>query len=239
MSGNYYLENKGKVMRLYWIGEWMQRRVLRKRFPAEKVDAWLERSHEEFTEMLPDIPYIGGDENMMTKYLLITAPLIPLVRRLKEEGLSLRETGEVLFELSKRGFYMIPWPLRMMQRLRYYSEKELDGWRRQAEHSKRCEYPGDWVVEYGEGDGETRFTLTITECGILKHWRQLGLEEYVPYLCLTDYASWRSIGVNVRRTRTLANGHSCCDYVYLGYSSDSPRGWPPETMLEWTGIYEK
>jgi hypothetical protein len=65
------------------------------------------------------------------------------------------------------------------------------------------------------------------------------MEEFVPYLCLCDWAYWKAAGLEVKRTETLANGGKKCDYRYIKCNSEeTTSGWPPETMPEWTGKFE-
>ena len=132
------------------------------------------------------------------------------------------------------GYNLIPAPVRWWQGRGYLTEKRKARWRETAQQTQLRRYAGDWVCEYVEGDGETfQYGLNMTECGLLKFWRMQGLEEFVPYLCLTDWALWKSLGLEVRRTQTLANGGTCCDYRYIGRNKDVPSGWPPESMPEW------
>lgn len=240
MSMNYYLEKKNKLTRRYRFGGRVQRKVLLTHFESTKVDEWMMEAGEEFEKLLPRMPDIGGEGNIMLKFLLYTSCVLPIAKILKREGVCTMEIGQVLFEMSEAAYEMIPKFLRGKLRRDYTSPRTMEQWRRRALESQRRKYPGDWVVNFIEGDEQHLFRLEVTECALVKFWREQGLEELVPYLCLADWAYWRIMGINARRTTTLADGGPVCDYNYLRGPAckDCPRGWPPESVPEWTGIHE-
>lgn len=126
--------------------------------------------------------------------------------------------GQIIYEMATEGCNFIPALLRWWQARIYFLEKQKAQWRKTAHQTLLRRYPGDWVCEYVEGDGETfEYSLDVTECGLLKFWRAQGVEEFVPYLCLTDWVLWKLLGVEIRRTQALANSSACCDYrCYIG-----------------------
>ena len=55
---------------------------------------------------------------------------------------------------------------------------------RAARRSQARRYPGDWVFERIDGDGETfDFGIDYTECGIVKYLHAQGADELCPYGC--------------------------------------------------------
>jgi hypothetical protein len=235
----YYLRKKAGIMRGFDLAVTLQKRSLVPHFDGAKIDGWLAQTRAMFESLIPQFPHIGGAENDFTKYLIHPSMLIPLVRILRGEGVPARQVGQIIYEMAAAGYNFIPAPLRWWQAQEYFSKKQKARWRKTARQTQLHRYPGDWVCKYVEGDGETfEYGLDVTECGLLKFWRAQGVEEFVPYLCLTDWALWQSLGIEVKRTRTLANGGDCCDYRYIGRSKDVPGGWPPESRLEWTAQVE-
>jgi hypothetical protein len=191
------------------------------------------------TPSSPKIPYIGGKDNIFTSYLIAPVILIPLVRMLKEKGHPLRETGQIMFEIMEMGYNSMPAPVRWATRMGYFGEKRKEKYRQGSARSLKRQYPGDWVYDYVECNGSSfHFGLTIKECGIFNFWKKQGLEEFTPYLCLSDWILWKALGIEVKRTQTIANGGDLCDFFYIRKKKRVPRGWPPETLPEWTGKYE-
>jgi len=54
--------------------------------------------------------------------------------------------------------------------------------------------------------------MDYTECGIVKFLHSQGADEFTPYLCLTDYALFGALGIEPKRTMTLAGGCKKCDF---------------------------
>ncbi len=188
-----------------------------------------------FKSIYQKIPDIGGKENMMNPNLVLATFLMPIAIVMKEEGLSTREIGESIFNLSKRAYnFFLP----LAKRLSYSQGSKIDKMRLAAERSLLRRFPEDWVFEFVEGGEDYLFGYDIRECGLHKFWKSQGLEEFVPYLCLTDWAKWKLLGVSVDRTKTIANGHEVCDFRYCREKKECPSGWPPESNIEWTGKFE-
>lgn len=224
-----------KLMFLFNLSILLQKKMLKARYGKQKTDIWLKRSREIFKSLYKKIPDIGGKENMMYPNLVLSTILMPIAIIMKEEGLSTREIGENIFNLSK-GAYNLFLPL--AKRLSYFKKSQIDKMKLAAEKSLLRRFPEDWVFEFVEGGEDYLLGYDIRECGIHKFWRAQGLEEFVPYLCLTDWAKWELLGVSVERTKTIANGHEVCDFRYCRQKVECPSGWPPESNVEWTGKFE-
>ena len=210
------------------------KKILLKHFDESKVNGWLPQARRGFENLILHIPFIGGKDNLLTRFLVKPSRILPLVKILKDEGTHIRKIGQIMFEVAEASYDSLPRLLKQDVRRKYFKKKTIDNWRKQAEKSQLRRYPMDWVFEFVEGDEKSiRYGLKMTECGLLKFWRNQGLEEYVPYLCMTDWAYWKALGVKANRTKTLANGHDCCNFVYYGTDDNLPRGWPPESLEEW------
>lgn len=214
----------------------VQGKILRERYGKEKTDIWLKRSREIFKSLYPKIPDIGGKENMLYKNLALSTFLMPIAVIMKEERLPTREIGEHIFNVANRSNkFFLP----LAKRLSYFKKSQIDKMKRAAERSLNRKCPGDWVFEFVDGGEKYLFGYDIKECAIHKFWRDQGLEELVPYLCLTDWAKWKLLEISVERTQTLANGHDVCDFRYCRSKMECPSGWPPESNIEWTGKFEE
>jgi hypothetical protein len=238
-GNDYYVRRKARLMRRYDLGMWMARGRLNSLFDEFGVDDWGERGREKVEALIPQLPYIGGADNRFTAYLIQPSMLIPLVRMLRDAGAPTRRVGQMIYQAAATGYHAIPAPIRWLMGRRYFHPETIARWREDAKKTQMRRYRGDWVCQFVEGDGETfQYGLDMIECGLLKFWRSEGLDEYVPYLCLADWALWKSVGVEATRTQTLANGAPRCDYRYVRLGKNGPSGWPPESNMEWTGRYE-
>jgi hypothetical protein len=228
-----------KTMLVFNIFIYLQRRVLKDRYGKRKTDAWLKRSKEMFKSLYLKIPDIGGKENIMYPNIVLATFFMPMVMIMKGKSIPTREIGEFIYRLAERACYAIPFPLRFLKRRSYFNEVDIEKMRLAAEKSLLLRFPADWVFKFVKGGEKYLFGYDMRECGIHKFWTSQGLEEFVPYLCLTDWVKWKSIGISIERTKTIANGHEVCDFRYCRQKKECPSGWPPESNIEWTGKFER
>jgi hypothetical protein len=236
---NYYVRLKDTLMKKYDKSFRMQQKILKNYFDEPRANRWLLEARHRYELLIPHIPYIGGKDNGYTKNLIYSSGIMPLVEILRDEKVPTRKIGLIIFEMAAGFYNAIPAPIRWYLRWSYFGKRRKSRLRKAVARSQFRQYPGDWVFEFVEGDGKTFvYGIMITECGLEKFWRAHGLEEYIPYLCLTDWALWRAIGIAATRTQTIANGGECCDFKYVNKGKGGPSGWPPESNPEWTGRYE-
>jgi len=220
------------------ISIYFQKKELLKHFTKSRIDGWMQEAKQIYKSLVLQIPDIGGKKNGMSSFLNQSVIIMPIVIIMKKNNIPIRKIGEVIFNITASAFSQIPMPLRWIFSARFFNKSKIQKWKKRAERSRLRKFSEDFVFDFIEGNGFFKFGYEITECAICKFWRSQGLEEFVTYLCLTDWAKWRMLGINVSRSRTLANGGKSCDFRYLGRGSNASSGWPPESVQEWTGIYE-
>ena len=236
---NYYIKKKDKLLKQFDEVAESQKEFLLTNFDQTRLEKWLGQARQEYELLIPQLHYVGGDENRITRLLLLTSTFIPILKILEYENIPVRQNGKMIFKLSSDYFYGIPAPIRWYKRWEYFSESMMQKRREAAKLSQLRRYSGDWVFEYVEGDGKSfEYGVNYTECALKKLWTAHGLEKFVPYLCLCDYAIWKAFGVETVRSQTLANGGDFCDFRYVKKGSNGISGWPPESVPEWTGKYE-
>jgi hypothetical protein len=213
-AGNWYLKHKSKIMREVRLYFRSYRKHLAGVYGKPAGEAIASDALERFEVLLPDIPYIGGDENRLTKALYTTAAMLAMYRSLQERGASVEEAARLIY-LGTASFYN-GLPMRWLMRWggrRYRGQKRQEQVRHAAAVSQARRYPDDWVFEVVEGDGQDfDFGLDYTECGLLKYLKREGAPELAPYLCWTDYPMFGSMGMKLVRTETLAQGGQRCDF---------------------------
>jgi hypothetical protein len=237
---HYYSDRKNDLMGDFDKFADAVRTCLITQHEESKVDAWLVHSRSEYERLVLELPYVGGDKNNLTRILLSTSVFIPLLKILRSEGISTRQNGHMIVTTASFMYQeKIPWFIKWFMRWNHFSQTGKQKKKDAAMLSQRKRYPEDWVYRYMEGDGQTYdHKIVYSECALKKFWTSRGLEEYVPYLCLCDYAIWQAIGIEVSRTRTLGNGADECDFRYIKKGSRVPPPWPPESHPEWTGRFD-
>jgi hypothetical protein len=141
--------------------------------------------------------------------------------------------GQLLYEIAEAYTESLPGFAKWLARRLILSASVKRRWRAALIESQRRAHPGNWVGEFVEGDGESfDYGFNFTECGWLKLVEREGGAEIAPYICLSDYAKMRGVGIGFLRTQTLAAGAKLCDFRFIkGYKT--ARGWPPEALGEW------
>lgn len=216
----------------------LQKKAMLRHFDEIQVERWLKEAKIVQKGLAAQLPDIGGRKNKMRSFMNTSAIIMPIVIVLKREGIENRTIGEVIFDLATITYQMIPSFARNISASRFFSSRKILEWEKVAERSQRKEFPGDWVLTFIQTSPQFHHGYDITECAIVKYWRAQGLEDLVPYLCLTDWAKWSAFGIDAKRTMTLANGDEKCDFRFIGKGGAKHSGWPPESMPEWTGKHK-
>ena len=236
----YYSDRSNDLMDQYDMIADVNRAYLITRYDESKVDLWLGKSRQKYKKLILELPYIGGERNEQTRFLLATSAYIPLLQVLCNEGIPTRQNGHMIVATGTYFFQeKIPWFVKWLMSWNHFSNSGKQKKKAAALLSQEKRYPADWVFRYAEGDGSTfDYEIIYSECALHKFWVSQDLREYVPYLCLCDYAIWQIIGIEVVRTKTIGNGDDECDFKYIKKGSQAPPPWPPEAHPEWTGRFE-
>lgn len=96
----------------------------------------------------------------------------------------------------------------------YLDEKHLPTRLKWAEESQKKQYENDWVVDVLPGNGEYDLGYDYLECGAVKLCKDEGCPELAKYLCRYDYLLADIMGMELKRTGTIAEGYDKCDFRY-------------------------
>jgi hypothetical protein len=229
----YYVGNKAKLLRDHRRLTAIGQEIMAARYEADFIAAVIRESLAEFEKLLPELPYIGGDRNPLTGNLVFSASALAFYRVMKRHGRTVEETGELLYRIMEAWIRRYPRFIRRLMGAYYLSPLGRRQSKRRAPPSQERRYAGDWVFEYVEGDGETfEWGRDYIACGIVDFLHAQGADELAPYLCLTDYALFGALSIELDRTMTLAEGCEKCDFRFK--KGESPSGWPPP----WLGTQE-
>jgi hypothetical protein len=204
------------------------------RFDKDRASGLMRDIRQEYEALAPEMPYIGGEENMFTEWLIYGVYYLAVYRVLKAGGLGVEEAGRVIFDTFQAMADHPKWLLRLVGSLKY-NERYVSRLKEAAATTQERRYPGDWVAAFIEGDGEEfDYGLDITECGICKFYRAQGAAELAPYLCLSDYVASEAFDRGLVRYKTLAEGAEVCDFRYKEGRETCVNplreGWPPKFL---------
>ncbi len=212
------------------------RQVLGQHFGEPQIEELLDESRREYAALIPQLPYIGGKKNSGTTNLVGGAQMLAIIRPLEREGLAPRAIGKVVYETMELFFESRPRFVRWLMGKLMTTKLFMKQKKKQTEDSPFRHYPGGFITEFVESDGENfDFGLDVVECAICKFYREQEAEKYIPYLCLGDYPMFRSLGIGFTRTQTIGNGAPLCDFRFKK-GGTTPRGWPPDNLEEFKQI---
>lgn len=189
-------------------------------------------ARQEFEQLLPGLPYIGGKKNPLTRNLVLAVAALALYRALKAQGKTVKEIGKILYESTEAEAATMSRLRRwLLQRLiwSHYTKNKL---KNLCLDSQQRVYPENWVAYYIEGDNDTfDFGIDYTECAICKFLHKQGADELAPYLCLLDFPMSKAKGTGLMRTTTLADGGDRCDFRFKR-GRQVTQGWPQHTPAQ-------
>jgi hypothetical protein len=170
--------------------------------------------------LIPELPYIGGDDNPMTRHILRCSTSLALYKAMQVRGRAAKETGKIIYDAVVASVRHLPANLPP-------TGEFLAQQRERAKISQQRRYPGDWVWEFVEGAGEAfEYGYDFYECGSQKLYNARGAAEFLPYFCYLDFVTYRTPGWSFSRTTTLAEGHRKCGFRFKK-GGETKKGWPP------------
>ena len=211
---SWYLQNKPRIMREVRVAIPHFRKLFVKAYGKDAGEAIAKETMQRFEALLPDIPYIGGDKNYLTKNLYMTAAWLAMYQSLRARGESVEGAARLISLGTSRLFSSFPsWLLLRWQGRKQFSRKRIDQRKHDAAVSQQRRYPDDWVLDIVEGDGRTfQWGMDYAECGIVKYLGRQGAPELAPHLCWLDYPLFALMHMKLVRTETIAQGGQRCDF---------------------------
>ncbi len=230
---NYYLKKKKRILRQFNLMLQKMRPYLVSQFGEEDTADLIPELLLELEEIIPRLPDIGGKKSPFIRQMVLSGYALSFYHVMNRREMPLEKIGLTLYRTFEFYFNTIPTPLRRLMGMWTFSSFNQRKYQKGAEKSNHKIFPNDHLYDYVKGDGENfDFGLDIRECGISKFFQSLGLEEFTPYLCITDYCMFKGLFVGFSRTSSLASGGTKCDFRFRK-GGETADGWPPEALPEW------
>ncbi len=206
--------------------------ILPKYMDVSSVESVSEETYREFKLLLSELPYIGGEENMLSFVFVSSAAALAYTRVLERYGFSVDLIGTILNEVYADVYTSLPGFARWLLRRAEFSSRHQQELQNFSKESQLRKYPDNWVMEFIKGDGiEFDYSCIYTECAVLRYYQKMGAENYMPYVCAMDLTSSHALGTGLHRTMTLYYGGNCCDFHYKNGRPSLP-GIPLENLPE-------
>ncbi|WDV47495.1 L-2-amino-thiazoline-4-carboxylic acid hydrolase [Clostridiaceae bacterium M8S5] len=225
-DSQYYVAMKAKLMKEAKSYLKFVIPLLEDKYSKEDINKIHNDTLEKYEELIPKFPYIGGKDNKLTSTLTKTSVMIALYRALLPYDVTPLKTGEYMTKALENKMDRIPKVIRLLMGRTMFSKRSMKKINKRAEKSQLRQYSKDWVWNIVKSN-DNKFDIGIdyTECGIKKFVVEQEVEELLPYICNLDYALFRKFGLELTRTKTLAN-NDCCNFR-IKKKGNPPPAWPP------------
>lgn len=198
------------------------------RFGEGTADVFRQEMHREYRQLVPSVPHVGKGGTADSRFLSYAPMALAVYRVVLRHGGDVEDAGHVLHECGRAMYQRVPTVLRPVLRWFMFSGLRRYLQEKAALKSQARRYPDDWVFEMVPSDGESfDYGKDVTECGIVKYLHAQGADELTPYLCDWDYIMAETLGIQLRRTKTLAWGCDRCDFR-MTKDGTTTAPWPPE-----------
>jgi hypothetical protein len=228
-SKEYWEANKKDLMKDFDSIMDPARTFIQEKLSPEETNAVIRESTANYETILPQVPYIGGDDNQLTEVLYMSAAGLALFQAMKAHGQDVDETGRVMYRVMEKLFTFND-PMMSAHLRSPTGKQEQDSYRVIEKWTAKSPYPGDWKMTFVEGDGVNfDFGVDYTECGIVKFYKAHNAFELAKYMCLGDFPTSRSIDSGLVRTTTLGSGGPKCDFRFKA-SRPIQMEWTPDFL---------
>ena len=188
--------------------------LLTARLGEEGARILIQDSLREYADLTPRIPFLGSN-NPLILFFTPTPRYLAVYRALEKQGYTTEDARHLIFEIGSESLRSIPSILRRVIGILWFSSWLKHRLRKRAAISKLREYPGNFVLDYVEGDGiEFDYGVDYLECASCKFLASEGASELGPYICAVDLTASDILGWGLTRTTTLAEGSSKCDFRF-------------------------
>ena len=191
--------------------------LLRRRFGDRSIEL-IESVEKEFLLLRRDVDFTQQSKNPMDRRIVIAGLLLALMKTLRNEGCDFETIRTIALEIAenlvtpKSRFHFILKRLKTVVVLLPFIQRLLE---KKIHAARNFVDPLGFSVGYVKGnDSGLLFGIDIHQCGICILFTKHGFAEYTKILCEIDYITSSIAGLTLRRTSTIANGGSVCDFRF-------------------------
>jgi hypothetical protein len=215
VGADYYISRKKTLLKqhdkMIALGEDM----LRDQYGETLTQTIVAETRSAFQDLIPAIPYIGGKDNSLTDTLEQMTTLLALYQVMKRHDIPVDAIGNLVHRMAQAWADHYPAFARRLIGKFYMTHLWRRRTRKKAQISQERQYPGNFVFEVVESlGGDYEWGINYLECGVVKFFHSQDADEFTPYMCLIDYLMFPSMGIDLQRQGTIANGCTHCDFRF-------------------------
>ncbi len=214
-GSNYYADNTAKFLKQFDQKNRGAQKLLAAVAKPEIAADIRQQAGKNFAELLTGLPYIGGDRNPLTKWIVLAGHYVAFYRPMKAKGMSTEQCGRLMYDIWVQNLAeksKEDWLKEGARRLSPEYMKRMQGWA--AWSQSRKDLPG-WVVSYVDGKGQDfDYGIDYHQCGAVLYFKKQGAADLTPYYCLVDWPSNKLMATGLERSKTLAMGDKICNFRF-------------------------
>ncbi|MCP4755543.1 MAG: L-2-amino-thiazoline-4-carboxylic acid hydrolase [Proteobacteria bacterium] len=185
---------------------------LSERYGDDVAQKICDDARREFEKLLPELPYLGGDEGEGTKWIFIAGCTISFFRPMKARDYTAKETGRMMYDLYMEQLNATPEDDLKRQGAIRFTKEYIEGTKAWAD-SPTKRFEKDFVASFVPGDGDSfDYGLDFHYCPCVEYFKDQDAGELAPYFCLLDFPDSQRMGTGLIRTKTLAQGDDICNF---------------------------
>jgi hypothetical protein len=164
-------------------------------------------------KILPDLPYVGGDDHPGTRFIVTAGQWIALYKPMAKRGYKALEVGRMMYLISEDQLKDVPADELEKQKALTYNDEYINLMKQWTESTSF--YECDWKADFVEGNGvEFDWGLNYRTCPCFELFKEQNAKQLAPLFCLLDFPEARQIESGFFRTKTLAQGDDLCNFRY-------------------------
>jgi len=227
---DYYISRKSKILKRHTKILKFMRKVLISYYDDDFILTLIKETRQEFENLIPKLPYIGGKKNKLTKVLIESALYLAFYRVMNTHGKSVEEAGKIIYETVEAFFKSLPIETRKIMGRVLFFKYVFNKSKKRYEKLLKYQYPGNWVIKFINGNGRKfDFGLDYNECGVVKFFHAQDADEFTRFICLTAFPYSKAVGTGLIVTKTIAEGAEKCEFRFKR-GREVKQGWPPEFL---------
>ena len=208
---DYYIKRSDKLYkRLGKILKFIKPSII-KIFDNDFYDILVKEVEEEFKNVIPEIPYIGGKKNQFTFVIEINACIIAFYRVMKNHGHSIDEIVKILCEGTDRFFNKNPkFILKIAGRI-FLSRIYLRRMKKHAKRSQKKVFQNNFIYTVEKGKkGEYNLKTVYSQCAACLYIKSQNAEELLPYCDFFDAYLSKYLALGLIYESRIGNGDQYC-----------------------------
>jgi hypothetical protein len=214
MKEDNYIARKPQLLKSFDKSIARSKQIIISRFGKEQADLLIKECRREYEAVIPQIPFIGHKSPFLI-FLLPTSRCLAIYRVLRRRNIPVEEACKTIYQMNEMEWKVIPVLMRRIIGYLWFSPWFLRRLRKRAKESQERKYPGGYVLNFIEGDGQTfDYGFDYIECAGCKFLNKQGSPELAPCLCAFDKAASETLGWGLTRTMTIADGYEKCDFRF-------------------------